>query len=65
MYLIVNDIRNLAFGLAKASVYYFCKRGKQKFVMSFTIKHEGDFLHNNVPNEDVPSYSVLWGIFSF
>ena len=34
---IVNDIRNFAFGLAKASVYGFGKNRKQKLVMSITI----------------------------
>lgn len=35
--LIVNDIRNFAFGLVKASVYGSYKSRKQKAVMSFTI----------------------------
>ena len=35
--LIVNDIRNFVFGLAKAAIYSSCKNRKQKFVMSFTI----------------------------
>ena len=34
---IVNDIKNFVFGPAKASVYGFGRRRKQKFVMSFTI----------------------------
>jgi len=34
---IVNDIRDFAFGLVKASVYGFYKSWKQKFIMSFTI----------------------------
>ena len=38
--LIVNDIRNFAFALAKASVYGSYKNRKQKFVMAFTIVTE-------------------------
>ena len=34
---IVNDIKNCVFGLAKASVYGFGEKRKQKFVMSYTI----------------------------
>ena len=37
VYIIVNDIRNFAFGLAKTYVYGFGKSRKQKFIMSFTI----------------------------
>ena len=37
--LIVSDIRNFAFGLAKAFVYGLGKNRKQKFVMLFTIDH--------------------------
>ena len=40
--MIVNDIRNFIFGLAEATVYGFCKKRKQKFVMSFTIVHGRD-----------------------
>ena len=36
-FLIVNDIKNIVFGLVEAFVYGFCKNRKQKFVMSFTI----------------------------
>ena len=32
-----NDIKNIVFGSAKASVYDFSRRRKQKCVMSFTI----------------------------
>ena len=38
---IVNDIRNFAFGLAKAFAYGFGKDRKQKFIMSFTISIVG------------------------
>ncbi len=40
--MIVNDIRNFVFGLAEATVYEFCMRRKQKFVMLFTIAHGRD-----------------------
>ncbi len=41
---IVNDIRNFVFGLAGASVYGSGKSRKQKFVMSFTIRYEINFI---------------------
>ena len=48
---IVNDIRNFAFGLAKAFVYGFGKNQKQKFIMSFTIYIE---------ILGMKEYDVLW-----
>ena len=51
---IVNDIKNFVFGPAKASVYGFGRRRKQKFVMSFTISHVWE-------NAEKHAFSVAWG----
>lgn len=50
--LVVNDISNSVFGLAKAYVYGFCKSWKQKFIMSFIIiteRNEYTMDYNQMP----------------
>ena len=75
---IVNDIRNLVFGLVKVSVYGFYKSRKQKFVMSFTvIIVDMSEMYRVIPesfrrigyrhtgNDRAYSISMIFRIFSF